>query len=539
MTAKASDQPRTVPLSQSSPVRYADTAGHSVLRSYPAFVLLLAVLSCTLSAADFDLWGHLRFGMDILARGHLLRHDIYAYSIVALPWISHEWLSDFILASIYLHFGALGLKLLLFGCAAVTVIGIAAAVAETNASIAIQLPVLIDVILLLRPAIEFRPQLFTFAFLSILMWLLARDNYAPSRFDTRWLWMMVPGFALWANLHGGFIAGLGVLGIYSVATCVRDLLGRRKLGHAWMLGAITIVSIAATLATPYGVGTWSSVFRSLSHPAMVAQITEWQPLPAAMKFVWRSSLEARVFDILLVLTGACFAMAVIWTPRASDLPLLAVAILAIAEAISMLRNLPIALIACAAPFAKHLAIATGAGPTRRPLDPASGRASWMITQSAIALVAVVYGATTGIFSGPIKTAQIVPSGAVAFMKSHSLRGNVLCKFTWNDYLLFHESPAVQVFIDSRYEMIYPERIALEFEDFYHDRPGAARVLEAYPHDFVLLDREAAAVKLMDRRADWRPIYRDNVAVLYARTDSAAAQTPPELDAALRPRSIFP
>jgi hypothetical protein len=539
MTAKASDQPRTVALSQSSPVPQTHTADHSILRSYPAFVLLLAVLSCTLSAADFDLWGHLRFGMDILARSHLIRHDIYAYSIVGLPWTSHEWLSDCILASIYLHLGALGLKLLLFGCAAVTVIGIAAAVAETGASIAIQLPVLIDVVLLLRPAIEFRPQLFTYAFLSILMWLLARDNYAPSRFDTRWLWMMVPVFALWANLHGGFIAGLGVLGIYSAATGVRDLFRREKLGHARLLGVITIVSIAATLATPYGVGTWSSVFRSLSHPAMIAQITEWQPLPAAIKFVWRSSVEARVFDILLVLTGACFAITVIWTPRAGDLPLLAVAILAIAEAISMLRNLPIALIACAAPFAKHLAMATGASSAWRPLDHASGRASWMITQCAIALVAIIFGATAGIFSGPIKTAQIVPDGAIAFMKSHSLRGNVLCKFAWNDYLLFHESPAVRVFIDSRYEMIYPERIALEFEDFYHDRADAARVLEAYPHDFVLLDREAAALKLMDRRADWRPIYRDNIAVLYARTDSAVARTPSELDAASRPRSIFP
>ena len=49
--------------------------------------------------ADPDLWGHLRFGLDTVAAGRIVRTDIYSYlSGRHQPWINHEWLAEAIMA---------------------------------------------------------------------------------------------------------------------------------------------------------------------------------------------------------------------------------------------------------------------------------------------------------------------------------------------------------------------------------------------------------------------------------------------------------
>ena len=48
----------------------------------------LVVLSFT--SADPDLWGHVRFGMDILRDGHTRHIDTYSFASDR-PWVNHEW----------------------------------------------------------------------------------------------------------------------------------------------------------------------------------------------------------------------------------------------------------------------------------------------------------------------------------------------------------------------------------------------------------------------------------------------------------------
>ena len=58
--------------------------------------------------------------------------------------------------------------------------------------------------LAIAPMMQFRPQLFDFIALSALLLLLARDSYRRAGL----LWLAIPIFVLWANLHGGFFVGL-------------------------------------------------------------------------------------------------------------------------------------------------------------------------------------------------------------------------------------------------------------------------------------------------------------------------------------------
>src|SRR5688572_26835224 len=59
---------------------------------------IAAVLTLTaLTRADVDLWGHLRFGLDILETRSL--HSVDPYSFTSdRPWLNHEWLAEVVIA---------------------------------------------------------------------------------------------------------------------------------------------------------------------------------------------------------------------------------------------------------------------------------------------------------------------------------------------------------------------------------------------------------------------------------------------------------
>src|SRR5580658_7228316 len=72
--------------------------------------LLLFALS-TLTSADSDLWGHLRFGLDTLHTHVLTAVDPYSCT-QDRSWINHEWLSELQMALAYTAAGSAGLALL-------------------------------------------------------------------------------------------------------------------------------------------------------------------------------------------------------------------------------------------------------------------------------------------------------------------------------------------------------------------------------------------------------------------------------------------
>src|SRR5262245_21718954 len=76
----------------------------------PIALLLMGWAAFT-SQADPDLFGHVRFGLDILRDRDLPSVDPYSFT-QDVPWINHEWLSELIMGSTYALYGAPGLMLL-------------------------------------------------------------------------------------------------------------------------------------------------------------------------------------------------------------------------------------------------------------------------------------------------------------------------------------------------------------------------------------------------------------------------------------------
>ncbi len=136
----------------------------------------------------------------------------------------------------------------------------------------------------------------------------------------------------------------------------------------------------------------------------------------------------------------------------------------------------------------------------------------------IAVVAITFARHDGVLTPGID-ANGNPVRAVEFMQSHGLEGNVLAQYGWGQYVIWHGAPGMKVFIDSRYDLAYPPAVVWDWLKLANNLDGGAHTLAAYPHDFVLLSKDSAAIKVMDSQRDWRLIYSDDTARLYAPANS--------------------
>jgi hypothetical protein len=295
-------QARAEPL---EPQAAAPQPALSLLRCSPALLAFIIGVADAGRWADPDLWGHLVFGRLILMHGHLPPRDIYSYSAMGLPWHDHEWLSEVVLALSWSSFGVVGLKLMKLTCTAATIRLLAMGAAETGAPIPLQLLVLTTGAAAIAPMMQFRPQLFDFVALSGLLLMLARDTYRRAGR----LWLAIPIFALWANLHGGFFVGLAALGVYTAVAAVEDLAAGDGLGRAMRLGGVAAGCVLATLFNPDGIGNWFTVTHTMRNPLTRAVISEWQPLLFKISEEWHKSPKTAVNFALVIVPFAALAFA--------------------------------------------------------------------------------------------------------------------------------------------------------------------------------------------------------------------------------------
>jgi hypothetical protein len=126
---------------------------------------------------------------------------------------------------------------------------------------------------------------FTVAIFTLLVALLAMvwRGRAASAGERGPSWLvglaMLALFALWANLHGGFIAGLLLLGLVTIGFAIdhcRGIPGTLPLSRIAALGLVGVLAaVTVTIATPLGAAIWSYLL-SFQNQAISLASTEWQ-----------------------------------------------------------------------------------------------------------------------------------------------------------------------------------------------------------------------------------------------------------------------
>lgn len=450
--------------------------------------------------ADNDLWIHVRIGLDVLASG-IPRVDHYSYTVAGGPWIDHEWLLHALFGGLYRVGGGAALLLFKLGVGAATLAVLARSVARRSASVHVRGAVLVLAAAVLARGFAVRPQVVTYLGIALL-WAFLDDE--PRR-DSPLRWLLVPVFALWANLHGGVLLGMAMTGLSAAW-----LLPSRP-AEGLRLGAVVALSVVAAVAfNPYGLAYAGYVWRELGAPH---PITEWQPVSLAAAHA-SFFVAAIVFLVALPFVRE-------WRRRGWEATL---AVLLLAAALLQQRHTPVFAL-CAAPVMAegldHLAARLGA------------LARWRLSQGAQnALVAAIAIIALGQIAATAQRLwrdrlQIVfapeeyPVAAVQRLAAAGAAGNLALPLEWGGYSLWHLAPRIKVSLDGRFATVYPHDVVEENFAFFSGRDEWKRLVDAYPTDAVLAPTQA--LPPIAASAGWQRVYSDDVATIIARDGSSVAE----------------
>ena len=471
-------------------------------------VLLASSLVLSISdGADPDLWGHVRYGADVLQNRAIPATTTYAYTAAGYPWINHELASELTFATLARVGGGTALT------AFKTALGLGVVllfILSGRRAGATTLPIAVPTLLAavnLSPGWTVRPQLFSYAAFALMIVLLDRG-----RREARALMALPFLFVVWVNAHAGCVAGLAVLLLYLAADVVeRAWRGDADTGRAAGRAGLVALACVATLAcTPYGLAfvPWLVRAVTLARPA----ISEWQPMTVS---------DPQFVPFMLLVLLITFA----WRRSPRPWPLAQVVVL-VAVGVMSWRH------ARHAPF---LAILAGLWLPPRlealrrlraepPPAAAPARVASVALAGAWLACALLAGAVATRVQSPWVHRAIYPVDAFAYMRAHRLTGNLMAQFDWAQYAIYVFAPATRVAFDGRFETAYPDDVAeLHFDFLLGDVParpttgdGAAMLTLGAP-DLALVNRDYPhALALLAARPDWVPLYRDGLAELWGR-----------------------
>jgi hypothetical protein len=446
----------------------------------PARALLLvrlAVLSVLLVAisqtrADPDLWGHITFGGDTAEARGIVRVDPYSFTS-DIAWTNHEWLSEVVLWSAWAAAGTIGLVLLKLALLS-TSLGVVLASLHRSvySAPALELTMLFFALGTRRQAATVRPQLFSLALFALLLLVLRRADDGR----TRGLVIVPVLLALWANLHGGWIVGVGTFGLWTALTLVASSLDFRARVRLAIIG---VVSLAATLITPYGTEMWRFLWDTVS--PVRADIQDWQP-------VW--ALEPAV----LALWIAMVASAVVYLVRCpGPRPLSHYAIVAFFAVSSLWVNRLDGFFALSALILLPVHPIVKGNPANAPSSSTSITAT-RAQAAAIAGIAVAGIAAALFFTGrnlrciTMDEPWLPEPEAAQFIQQQRLQGNLLVWFDWGEYAIWHFSPHLRVSMDGRRETVYSPEMQDAHTRFYYDLPSGSELPDRIGADHIWMPK---------------------------------------------------
>lgn len=475
----------------------ANVAAVAVLASIPAKLFGQKL-------SDPDLWWHLRTGKLIAATHSLPRADIYSFTVPGKRWVVQEWGSELILHAIRKAGGLYGI--LVWRAAMLLVIYILVARLLTRRmGTGIGTWALLALVAY-SGSLSWteRPNLFSFLLFVVTLDLLERRSRA--------VWWFVPLAALWANLHGMVIIGIGLVLVVAAAEALKVVLHWEGADPLWArrLGLVAGGGTLAMMLNPSGPGLLAHAFSLIGTVSRI--ITEW----ASPDF---HELGTFPFFILLIVTIAALAL----TPERPDPTDIALALAFITLALSAVRNLTMAAIVLG------LVAARAVPPALAAARPRARDRAEMAERSSVVLGATALIATLGILglvavSGfpPSQRPNVIISKAYPVSAIDALRRPGVRVFSldlWAGLVIDRNYPETKVFMDTRVDMYGP---ALARR--YIEIAGAGRRWAAYLDrpctTHVLVRRRDSIAQVLSLSPDWRVEREDKRSVTFARREPA-------------------
>ncbi|MHB0960812.1 MAG: hypothetical protein ACYC0X_33015 [Pirellulaceae bacterium] len=502
--------------------------------------MALALISKAM-IVDLDLFHEMALFRELLQTGQMPLQDSFAYTPTIDPVVHHEWGTGALvyLLTVTAGLGAVGLVVLKYFLSLVICLG-----CHVNAKLrGARLPVFAfhAPVALIIGWIGFttvRAQMFTLALLVVLFFFLHEDRNGRRW----WVWVWLPLVVLWANLHGGLAAGIGILGIHCVNRFFDVWRTERSATRAFVetqhLLFAGVGSLGALYLTPYGTDYLPYLVRAvrMERPLIQEWLPIWKGGDWTFIVVWLCSIAVGAYGI--------------W--KRGLFPVFEPLVLAISAwlAGSHIRHLSI--------YAVVWVCLVPAIIQRTPLGDAMER-FWrnfsvclILVWSFCGLCGVGYAVQKEFWRLDLPTdpslapigSPIYPVGAVEYLRCQRFQGNLMAPFDAGAFVSWHLYPAVKVSNDSRYEVAYPHGLVEEIHELYCAQGVWRETLRKYPTDAILVPRGVPLLVVLLGQSrngvegPWKCVYRDSGYILFV--DSSRFGNLPTVDrSSQRIEGVFP
>jgi tetratricopeptide (TPR) repeat protein len=459
-----------------------------------AFILILTLFFME----ETDTWMFLKTGEVILKSHFIPVKDIFSFTVNGDKWINHEWLFSVIIYFFYMLSGIKGLAIFKSLILLSTGFFIYRSLFLVTKSSLMSGVFLIFSFYICFIRFVVRPQIITFLFISIFIYILLLYKYKKRNYLFFLPFIMV----FWANIHGAFIIGFALTGIFLIDSFVIGIVKKDDASKKrfLMLLLFGIILGIAPVINPSTYNIYIYPFFQATDKSLLTSVAEWYP-PFSNFF--EGALEITLYKIWIVFSLISFIFAF----RKNSIPGILLFLFFFPLSLTAIRQIQVAVFCTLFVIARNY------------------RASFYylkkIAKSIIINIKfkellkyqknLIFGLWIGVralfialifflgfqllFFGIVlmkkengKTSYVslqhkarpeYPEKIADYIIANDIKGNMLNTYDNGDYLLFRLYPKKLVFIDSRGNTVYPPEFLNEFFKIYTDKESFIKILDKY------------------------------------------------------------
>ncbi|GAB1469699.1 hypothetical protein MASR2M66_05760 [Chloroflexota bacterium] len=471
------------------------TLGERTVQRLVQFVsITLIFILLTRTPIDADLWWHLRAGQAMIQQKQILLTDIFSYTRFGADWVNAFWVSEILFAGLYAlgKYFAITLFVSLMGAATFYLLS-----RRLTGNPFINAFVLILAAVAAAPIWGPRPQILSFFLVALL------DNWLANKRPHWWLPLL---FAVWTNLHGGWIWGFLLILAHLAGNTITLLTQPEERQTLWKeIRSLVIWAIIAALAiglNPNGIAIWKLPFQQVN---VSMQIQEW-----LSPDFHRIDFHPFLWILFLLLLLSPFAPK---PPAWGQLiKILGFSYLTFVAQ----RNIAIAAIVAAPLLADWMNAALQSFSTGKRLKPRPSLPQPLKTfinaLLGFSLIAAALG-NAYLVSLPEKVDSNYPTAAIEWIKANQPQGPLFNSYNLGGYLIW-ALPEYPVFIDGRADL-YGDELIQEWMDISNGTDKGLAQLDTRGINLILLEPYQGLLSKLPPQK-WQQVYADSQVVIYQR-----------------------
>jgi hypothetical protein len=474
------------------------------LRRSLIFIALFSCLGWLVFSPPFvsdpDIWWHLRIGQWIVQHHWVPYTNSFSSYGMGRPWAAYSWLFEVLVYGLYQRFGLLGLLFYVYGMGLLITAAIHRLVQRLEQRIPISIALTALAMFSTAPLLTPRPWLFT-----ILLFIIEFDILISVRHSRKYhlLFLLLPVFALWANIHIQFVYGLFVLGLAACEEPLNHILYRGQANADQdkalppLLMVLTMAGcVIATLANPYHVRIYVVLLDLLRQGGLYNLLSELK------------SMEFRTvpdFFVLLLSLGAAFTLG----RRESVKPFWI--LLFLASAILSFRSRRdvwfVATVAVALISSSTSVISSG---KRYILS----RGQILLIIAAVSVLLVLTARSNHVSEGKLQLAlaKTFPVGAAKVVEERGYPGPLYNHYNWGGYLMWR-LPSLAVSIDGRNNIHDADRLRGSAA-VWNGAPNWESDPELSSSRLVIAEKVLPLTQLLRLDSRFELVYEDEIATVF-------------------------